>query len=106
MSATSDTIARLKVIATSAVTYLVTAAFVIGVIRDEVAKAFPESPVTEWLTWFAGIALGVIAVAVVIIRRVTPVLPAARGILPPPTGTPQTPLEVVAIDAGLATPPE
>lgn len=81
-------IARVRVVITALPTYLVAIAFVVGVVRDEVAKALPDHPVTEWLTWAAGIVLGVLGVAVVIIRRVTPVIAAQRGLLPPPDGAP------------------
>jgi type IV secretory pathway VirB2 component (pilin) len=73
---------RAKVILTAAPTYLVALAAVVSVVADEAAKTLPVG----WqdnAAQIAGAVLGVIAAAVAIVRRVTPVIDAAaRGILP------------------------
>ena len=74
-------LARARVILTAAPTYLVAAAAVVTIVADEAAKVLP----TGWqdnAAQIAGAVLAVIGAAVAIVRRVTPVLPAERGILP------------------------
>lgn len=75
-------LARARVILTAAPTYLVAAGAVVTIVADEVSKLLPPG----WqdnAAQIAGAAVGILGAAVAIIRRVTPVLPAERGILPP-----------------------
>lgn len=82
-------VARTRVVLTAVVTWLVVLAAVITNVVDELQLAGASGTVLRIL----GNALGVIGVAVAIIRRVTPVLPEARGILD--TGIPRTNLEAI-----------
>lgn len=78
----SNLIDKVLVVLKAAPTYLTAVALVAGILIDEL----PELPVAvpDWLLiGLAGIVT-VVAVATAIIRRVTPVLEDARGILPPP----------------------
>lgn len=72
MNPIDKTLARLKVILTAAVTYLVLAATVLTI----VSESLPAAPgtIAKVLAW--------LGTAVLIIRRVTPVLPDERGVLP------------------------
>lgn len=73
---------RARVILTAAPTYLVAAGAVVSIVADEVSKVLPAG----WqdnAAQLAGAAVGIIGAAVAIVRRVTPVLPHERGILPP-----------------------
>ena len=73
-------LARVRVVLTAAPTYLTSAAVAVALARDEIAKLFPEAA-EEVGRWAVPIAAGLLAAARVI-RRVTPVLPAERGLLP------------------------
>ena len=73
-------IARAKVLAASAVTWLLAAATIITLAAGELAKVFPDNAAT-----IGALAIRAVAFtggAVAIIRRVTPVLDQARGLLP------------------------
>jgi len=74
-------LARARVIFTAAPTYLVAAGAVVTIVADEVSKVLP-SGWQDNAAQLAGAAVGIIGAAVGIIRRVSPVLPARRGILP------------------------
>lgn len=80
---------RIKVLLTAAVTWLVVLG---GVLTIVIAQLTPvlgvDDPIILWLTG----AVVWIAILVQIIRRVTPVLPSARGILP--VDTPATSQEM------------
>jgi small neutral amino acid transporter SnatA (MarC family) len=78
----SNFIARTKVVLSAAVTWLVVAAAVLAIIAEELAKVLPDGP-GQAVARVLGIALMAIGCAIAIIRRVTPVLPDERGILPP-----------------------
>ncbi len=73
-------IARIKVVLKAAVTWLIFAGILLSQLATQVGDLGPiGADVAKW----AGIALGWIASAVLVIRRVTPVLDTAeRGILP------------------------
>lgn len=74
----TNAIERLRVILTAAVTWLVAIAAVLAIVAEEIADAFgADFPA---LVWIARVAV-VIGVAIAIIRRVTPVLPEARGVV-------------------------
>lgn len=76
---------RARVILKAAPTYLVAAGAVVSIVADEVAKVLP----TGWqdnAAQIGGAVAGVIGAAVLIVRRVTPVLVAERGLLSPPDG--------------------
>jgi hypothetical protein len=75
------TIARIKVLATAAVTWLLVASTIVTIASEEIAAVLPAGTATT----VGAVALKVVAVigaAVAIIRRVTPVLPDQRGLLP------------------------
>ncbi len=75
----TNTIERLRVILTAAVTWLVAIATVLTIVAAELGDAFGDDAAPV-ITWIARILVW-IGVATAIIRQVTPVLPAARGIL-------------------------
>ena len=85
-------IERIRTVATAAVTYLVALASVLTIAADELGKV---AGVPENITRALAVALVVIGTAVAIIRRVTTVLPAARGIVD--QGTPATAAEAAAL---------
>ena len=72
---------RIVVILKAAPTYLVLASTVLTVIADELAKILP-TPWADRITAAVITVTAVFASIVAIIRRVTPVLPEERGILP------------------------
>lgn len=77
----ADAIARIKVVLTAAVTWLVLASTIVTILSEEIATVLPAGAATD----VGAVALKVVAVlgaAVTIIRRVTPVLPDERGLLP------------------------
>jgi len=79
-------VARAKVVLTAAPTYLVAAAVLIPFVVDQLATVLPTTW-SETVAQVAGKAVAVLGVAVAIIRRVTPVPAAQRGLLPlPPAG--------------------
>lgn len=80
----SKTLARLAVLAKAAPTYLLIAATVVTVGSQYLADALPGDTATT-VTKVAGVLLGIIGAATTIVRRVTPVLPAQRGLLEPPS---------------------
>jgi len=85
---------RAKTVARAAVTWLVLASTILTVAAEEIAKvAGTDSPVVV----LALRAVSWLGVAVMILRRVTPVLPDARGILP--TGAIETETERLLLDA-------
>lgn len=74
-------IQRIHTVLSAAVTWLVVLAMVLTIVAAELADALgATSPVVV----IALRAVAAIGVAVSIIRRVTPVLPDARGLLPKP----------------------
>lgn len=72
---------RIVVILKAAPTYLVLASTVLTIIADELAKILP-TPWADRLTALVITVTAALAAIVAIIRRVTPVAPAERGILP------------------------
>lgn len=72
---------RLLVILRAAPTYLTALALVAGILVDELGDIAGIPAVV--VQTIAAVAAG-LAVAITIIRRVTPVLDSARGLLPPP----------------------
>lgn len=75
-------LARVRVILRAAPTYLVAASAVVSIVVEEIADELPSG----WQDNAVGIGGKIVAVlgaAVLIIRRVTPVVAAERGILPP-----------------------
>lgn len=82
---------RLLVILRAAPTALTAVAVVAGILLDELpALPFDIPPA---ITTALAATVTVLAVATAIIRRVTPVLADARGLLPPPDGRPVTAAE-------------
>lgn len=79
----NDLLARVRVLAGAAVTYLVALGAILAIIVDELAP-FADDPAVAWVLRILGILATVVAVSVAIVRRVTPVLPSERGLLPPP----------------------
>lgn len=73
--------ARIKVILNAAVTYLVAAGIILTIVLEELDPFAGDVPAFVFRTLTA--AATIAGVAATIIRRVTPVLPDDRGILPP-----------------------
>jgi hypothetical protein len=94
----ATTIEKIKVIAFSAVTWLTAASAVVVILADEIAKVLPGGYQDDVARW-ALIVGGVLTAAINIIRRVTPVIPEDRGILPKPPVVPE-----VNVEAGVPTP--
>lgn len=74
------TIARLRVLLKAAPTWLTAAAVIVATLRDTIAEQFPG--VAEDVAAVAAPVLAVITAALLIVRRVAPVLPEERGLLP------------------------
>lgn len=74
-------IARVKVVLAAAVTWIVVASTVVTLASDEIAKVLPAGD-AETVGAVATKIVTVLLTVVAIIRRVQPVLPAERGILP------------------------
>lgn len=74
--------ARLRVILTAAVTWLLVAQATLVGFADQLGPFIP-TPWADRVNAALISALAVIAAIITIIRRVTPVLPSERGILPP-----------------------
>ncbi len=77
---------RLEVIATAAVTWIVVASTVLTVVAEELGNLFADGQAATVIRVLLRI-VAALGAAVTIIRRVTPVLKAERGLLP--TTTPQ-----------------
>lgn len=71
---------RVRVLLRAAPTWLVGAAIVVSSFSEEVGSRFPGS--SDEIAAVAGPVLAGIAAAVAIVRRVTPVVAAERGLLP------------------------
>lgn len=76
----SDLIARARTILSALVTWLLVASAVLTTIADDIAPALP-APWSERVTAIVISVLGVVSAAIAIIRRVTPVDSADRGLL-------------------------
>jgi hypothetical protein len=80
----NNLIARTRVVLTAAPTHLVSLAVILTIVSEQVAELLPMVPAgtaetaARWLVTLAGS----LTAAVSIIRRVTPVLPTERGVLP------------------------
>ena len=73
---------RVQVVATSAVTWISTASFVVVVLAEEISKVVaPDS--AETVTRVSVRIVALLGAVVAIIRRVSPVAIADRGLLPP-----------------------
>ena len=77
----TEFVAKLRVIFTAAVTYLTLGVTIVTIFAEEIAAMLPVGA-AEDLTQWALIAVGWLTAAITIIRRVSPVLPDERGILP------------------------
>lgn len=75
-------LARTRVLLSAAPTWLAGAGVVVGALSEEIAKALPDGPVDDTVTQIGVVVLGAIAAATAIVRRVTPVFGADRGLLP------------------------
>lgn len=71
-------IEKLKVVASAAVTWLIAASVLVSAVAPQIAELFPKNAedITEW----AARVVGWLAAAVLIIRRVSPVPVAERGL--------------------------
>lgn len=78
----SKLIKRIKVVLTAAPTWLTGAGIAVAVVSEEVAKNLPAGWQDNALQ-IGGIALGIIASATQIVRKVTPVFGDQVGLLPP-----------------------
>jgi hypothetical protein len=79
----SELLAKVRVILKAWPTWAAAFTAVLGVVAAEVIPLLPEQVGVRVAGWVA-VALSVIAAATAVVRRVTPVLPAERGVLPPP----------------------
>lgn len=79
----NELLARVRVLLGAAPTYLVALAAILTIVVDELAP-FADDPAIAWVVRVLGVVLTIVGVAVAIVRRVTPVVPAERGLLPPP----------------------
>lgn len=79
----SKLIARIGVLLRAAPTYLAAAGVIIAIIADEVGKLAPSGWQDNAIQ-ILGVLAGIIAAATAIVRRVTPVAPADRGLIVPP----------------------
>lgn len=73
---------RARVVISDVVTWLVVASSVVVILAEEIAKIVPA----DWRSVVVEIgmrALAVLGAVVMILRRVTTVLPTERGLLPP-----------------------
>jgi hypothetical protein len=70
---------RVKVVLSAAVTWIVAASAVVQIVADEVGAALPGH--AEDVSTVAVRVVAVLAAAVGIIRRVSPVLPSERGLV-------------------------
>jgi hypothetical protein len=90
-----DLIRRLVVLLRAAPTWLVAAAVIVTIIAERVAELLPWIPdgtATATAAWLFTLA-GALTAAAAVVRRVTPVLTEARGLLPPDDDRPYTPGE-------------
>lgn len=81
MNRVVDVLERLRVLAGTAVTYLVAAAVGLSAAADELAATGPDGGETA-VAWLLRVVAWVGA-AVAVVRRVTPVPSGERGLLPP-----------------------
>lgn len=72
---------RIRTVLTAVVFWLGIAGAVIAIVLEELGGHI-DQPVVAWIVGLLGPALTVVGVLVAIIRRVTPVLPDQRGLLP------------------------
>lgn len=93
----TNLLARVQVLLGAAVTYLVALGAILAIIVDELAP-FAADPAVAWVVRILGILATVVAVSVAIVRRVTPVLPTERGLLPPPPAGAR-PVDAGGVDA-------
>lgn len=75
-------LSRVRVLLTAAPTWLAGAGVVVAVVSEEVAKNLPSGWEDNALQ-IGGIAAGILGSALAIVRRVTPVFGAERGLLKP-----------------------
>lgn len=74
-------IERVKVVLSAAVTWIVLASSIVTIFAEEIAKVAAEGTAAT-VTRVAVRVVSILGAAVAIIRRVTPVLPEERGVLP------------------------
>jgi hypothetical protein len=92
-----EVVDRITTVAKAAVTWLVALAGVLTIVAEELTTALgADSAAVAWIVRI----VAWLGIAITIIRRSTPVLPAARGILPKP-GEPATVAEREYLDAWL-----
>lgn len=75
---------RIRVLLTAAPTYLTAAAVVVAAVAEEIGEAFPGVDGTV-AGWAAPVLAGIAAI-IAIVRRVSPVVAAERGLLPSAPG--------------------
>lgn len=77
----SDFLTRVRVVLGNIATWLIGAAAVIGIFAEEITDLLPDDWEGPW-SQAVVVVLAVIAAAVAIIRRVTPVIGEQQGLLP------------------------
>lgn len=90
---------RIKVVMSAAVTYLTTAAVILGIFNEELGSI---TQLPDWVGQVLAGAISVIGVAVVIIRRVEPVIPTRRGILEPSYDKDRGAVDIATVEVALA----
>ena len=78
-------IARIKVLASAANTWLVAIALIVPIAVSEIAQELPSDK-AEVVTKWGGKLIAWIGVAIAIVRRSTPVIKSQRGLLEPEDG--------------------
>jgi hypothetical protein len=73
-------LARVRVLLTAAPTWITTASAIVVLLSEQISTAFPDS--TAVVGRWSLTVLAVLTAAANIVRRVAPVLPAERGLLP------------------------
>lgn len=73
---------RIKVVLTAALTWLFVIQAILLVAAEQIAPLIP-APWSDQVSAFLLTALSVVGVAILAIRRVSPVVPDERGLLPP-----------------------
>lgn len=79
-TSSSKFVEQVKVVAGSAVTWMTVASTAVVIVSDELAKVLPAGA-AETVGAVSVKVVAVLGAAVAIIRRVSPVLPSARGLL-------------------------
>lgn len=92
----SKLIARIKVILTAFPTYATAAAVVLTFVGAQIADNF-DGDIAKWITRIVAGLVTAIGVAIAVVRHVTTVLPAQRGILPQAAAPAVVPIDMTGV---------